>query len=54
MHSLFGKFTQGVHNSRRMGLKQNTKRSPAKSELLFQLDPEPLEETLTSMAAFRG
>jgi hypothetical protein len=31
-----------------MGLRPKTKRSPAESEFLFELDPEPLEEAVTA------
>jgi hypothetical protein len=33
-----------------MGLASKTKRSPAEGEFLFELDPEPLEESLTGYA----
>ena len=33
-----------------MGLTSKTKRSPAEGEFLFELDPEPLEESLTGYA----
>src|SRR5262245_12074668 len=43
-------FTRGVASFTVMSLLRISKRSPAEGEFLFELDPEPLEESLTSYA----
>src|SRR5688500_11049766 len=42
--------TQWVHNCLSMSLPGKRKPSPAEGKLLFDLDPEPLEECLTAFA----